>query len=63
MTDYTLNYPEVQDLLKSNAEFDLFMSDILFSDALLGFVIPPENNLNLFKNKKKYLIQQNCSLL
>lgn len=45
MTDYTLSYPEVQNLLKSDAEFDLFMSDILFSDALLGFVIP----LNQFK--------------
>lgn len=46
MTDYTLSYPEVQQLLKSDAEFDLFMSDILFSDGLLGFVISLKTNFN-----------------
>lgn len=63
MTDYTLSYPEVQNLLKSNAEFDLFMSDILFSDGLLGFVIFNFNFLLKTFLTKKSLIKQNCSLL
>lgn len=36
MTNYTINHPDVQKLLKSDKKFDLVISEVFLNDAFLG---------------------------
>lgn len=37
MADYTLGHPKVQELMQSDASFDLLILDQVLSDSLLGY--------------------------
>lgn len=37
MTEYVLAYPSVQELLQSNATFDLVIAEVIWNDAHMGF--------------------------
>ena len=36
MTNYTINHPDVQKLMKSGQKFDLVVSEVFFNNAFLG---------------------------